>query len=206
MTISNDSRQMIDAYLEQVRKGLRGLREEDAREIVEELRSHILDRAGSGGEVTPAGVGSALAALGDPEALASGYMTDDFLARAESTRMPWMILRAAFHWATLSVKGFFVLLFCVVGYMFGGAFFLAALIKPFNPKVGLWMLGNDTYSLALGMTDYKPQGHELLGWYLIPIGCALGGGTILLTTHFALWSIRRFRQARSAARIGRGLR
>ena len=89
--------------------------------------------------------------------------------------------------------------------MFGGAFFLAALIKPFNPRVGLWVLDNDTYSLALGMTDYGPRGHELLGWYLIPIGCALGGGTILLTTHFALWSIHRFRRARAAAGMGRGL-
>jgi len=204
MTISDDSRQMIDVYLEKVRKGLRGLREEDAREIIAELRSHIVDRAGSGGEVTPVGVASALAALGNPEELASQYMTDDFLARAESTRMPWTILRGAFHWATLSVKGFLVLLVCAAGYMFGAAFFLAAMIKPFNPKVGLWMLNNDTYSLVLGLTDYRLQGHELLGWYLIPVGCALGGGTILLTTHFALWSIRRFRQARTAAGIGQG--
>jgi hypothetical protein len=71
---------------------------------------------------------------------------------------------------------------CVVGYMFGASFFLAALIKPFNPRVGLWMLDNHAYSLALGFTDYRPQGHELLGWSLIPIGLALGGGTILLTT------------------------
>ena len=205
MTISEDSRQMIDAYLESVRTGLRGLKDEDAREIIDELRSHIVDRAGSAGEVTPAGVAAALAGLGNPEELASQYMNDDLLARAESTRMPWTILRGVFHWATLSVKGFFVLLFCTVGYMFGGAFFLAALIKPFNPKVGLWMLDSDTYSLVLGMTDHRPQGRELLGWYLIPIGCALGGGTILLTTHFALWSIRRFRQARAATRIGGGL-
>lgn len=203
MTISDDSSQMIDAYLERVRKGLRGLRMEDAREIIEELRSHIVDRAGSGGEATRAGVASALAALGQPEGLASQYMTDDLLACAESTRMPWTILRGAFHWARLSVKGFLVLLVCAVGHMFGASFFLAALIKPFNPKVGLWMLNSDTYSLALGMTDYRLQGHELLGWYLIPIGCALGGGTILLTTHFALSSIRRFRQARMAAGIGR---
>ena len=205
MTISDESRRTIDAYLEKVRNGLRGLRQEDAGEIIAELQSHILDRAGAAGEVTPAGVTAALAALGNPEELASGYMTDALLARAASTRMPWTILRGAFLWATLSVKGFIVLLFCVVGYMFGGAFFLAALIKPFNPKVGLWVLDNDTYSLALGMTDYGLRGHELLGWYLIPIGCALGGGTILLTTQFALWSIRRFRRARAAAGIGRGL-
>ena len=52
------------------------------------------------------------------------------------------------------------------------------------------------------MTDKWPQGHELLGWKLIPIGLALGGGTILVTTHFALWCIRRFRQARAQQKFG----
>ena len=58
MTISDDSQQMIDAYLGRLRKQLRGMNEESAREIVEELRSHILDKAVAGANVTPAGVAS----------------------------------------------------------------------------------------------------------------------------------------------------
>jgi uncharacterized membrane protein len=196
MTISSDSQQQIAAYLQRLRKGLRNLSDEDAREIVEELRSHIVEKAAAGGEITSAGVESALAALGSPEELAGQYVTDDLLARAESSRAPWVILRGVFHWATLSVKGFLVLMVCTVGYMFGGAFLIAALAKPFNPRVGLWKIGADTYSLALGMTSARLEGHELLGWLLIPIGLSLGGGTILLTTHFGLWSIRKFREAR----------
>jgi hypothetical protein len=196
MTISSDSQQQIAAYLQRLRKGLRNLSDEDAREIVEELRSHIVEKAAAGGEITSAGVESALAALGSPEELAGQYVTDDLLARAESSRAPWVILRGVFHWATLSVKGFLVLMVCTVGYMFGGAFLIAALAKPFNPRVGLWEIGADTYSLALGMTSARLEGHELLGWLLIPIGLSLGGGTILLTTHFGLWSIRKFREAR----------
>ncbi len=186
---------MIDAYLGRLRKQLRGMSEAGAREIVEELRSHILDKAVAGGNVTPAGVASPLSTLGSPEELAGLYRTDELLARAQTARMPWTILRGVFHWATLSVRGFLVLIVSIVGYVFGVSFFLAALIKPFNPKVGLWRLDNDAYSLILGMTDHPLQGHELLGWYLIPIGCALGGGTILATTHFLLWTIRVFRQA-----------
>jgi hypothetical protein len=195
MTISSDSQQQITAYLQRLRKGLRNLRDEDVREIVEELRSHIVEKA-TAGETTSGGVESALAALGSPEELAGQYVTDDLLARAENSRAPWAILRGVFHWATLSVKGFLVLMVCTVGYMFGGACLIAALAKPFNPRVGLWMLDKNTYSLALGMTGARMQGHELLGWVLIPICLSLGGGTILLTTHFGLWSIRKFRQAR----------
>ena len=196
MTTSSDSQKQIDAYLQRLRKGLRNLRDDDAREIVEELRGHIIEKAAAGGAMTSARVESALAALGSPEELAGQYVTDDLLARAESSRAPWVILRGVFHWATLSVKGFLVLMVCTVGYMFGGAFLIAALAKPFNPRVGLWKIGADTYSLALGMTSARLEGHELLGWLLIPIGLSLGGGTILLTTHFGLWSIRKFREAR----------
>jgi hypothetical protein len=196
MTISSDSQKQINAYLQRLRKGLRNLRDEDAGEIVEELRSHIVEKATAGGEVTSTGVDSALAALGSPEELAGQYITDDLLAWAESSRAPWAILRGAFHWATLSVKGFLVLMVCAVGYALGGACLIAALVKPFNPRVGLWVVDNDTYSLALGMTGARMQGHELLGWLLIPICLSLGGGTILLTTHFGLWSIRKFREAR----------
>lgn len=204
MSIPDASQQLIDAYLLELRKSLRGLRQEDAQEIVQELRSHILDKAAIGGQVAPAGIASALEALGAPHELAGQYLSDDLLVRAQASRTPWTILHAAFHWATLSLQGCLVLLASLVGYGFGVSFFLAALIKPFNPKVGLWMLDNDIYSLALGVTDYRLRGHELLGWYLIPIGCALGGGTILLTTQFALWSIRRFRRARADWRPGQG--
>src|SRR5271169_4784376 len=111
MTMAGDAQQRIEAYLGRLRGRLRGANDEEVREIVAELRSHIIDKAAvsgeANGEITPAGVDAALAALGSPEELASQYMTDTLLARAEVSRSPLQILRSLFRWASLSVAGFF---------------------------------------------------------------------------------------------------
>lgn len=192
----------IDSYLAELRTRLRSLPEEQVVDIVEEIRSHIHDSAGASGAMTDAGIHAALNRLGPPAALAANYVTDNLLAGAQRTRMPWTILRGIFHWATLSVTGVLVFIVCVMGYLFGASFFVAALAKPFNHKVGLWLIDQNTFSLVLGMTNSIPRGHELLGWKLIPLGFALGGGTVLLTTHFAQWCIRRFRQTRAERELG----
>lgn len=196
------AQQLIDRYLVELRTHLRRLPKEQVIDIVEEIRSHIRDTASLSGVMTEASVRAALSRLGSPSVLAASYVTDSLLAQAQHSRMPWSVLRGIFRWATLSVKGFLVFSVCLIGYAFGGSFFIAALAKPLNPKTGLWLIGPDTYSLVLGMTDRGPQGHELLGWKLIPIGLALGGGTILLTTHFGLWCIRRFRESQPMAKFG----
>ena len=186
----------MDTYLAEFRRQLRSLPDEQATDIVEEIRSYIRDTAGAGGHMTEASLTAALSRLGTPSALAAGYVTDNLLARAQHNGMPWSILRAIFHWATLSVKGALVFIVCVIGYAFGASFLITSLVKPFNPRAGLWLIDDDTFSLVLGLTDLSPRGHELLGWKLIPIGLALGGGTILLTTYFAQSCIRQYRQRR----------
>jgi len=186
----------VDAYLAELRARLRSLPAEQATDIVEEIRSFIHDTAGTGDTISEASISDALNRLGPAATLAARYVTDNLLAGAQRRRVPWTILRAVFHWALLSVKGMAVFFACLVGYSIGASFFIAALVKPFNPKAGLWLIDDDTFSLVLGMTDASPRGHELLGWKLIPIGLALGGGTILLTTHLAHRWIRRYRETR----------
>ena len=115
---------------------LRGINDEDVREIVEELRFHILDKAGASGEMTAAGVEAALVALGSPEELASEkYLTDNLLARAEVSRSPVQILESLFRWASLSVAGFFVLLGSILwGTSLGSCSFCVLCLKPFHPQ------------------------------------------------------------------------
>jgi len=70
MNTTGEAQKKIEAYLGRLRGKLRGMNDGETREIVEELRSHIVDRASAGGEVTAGGVDAALAALGSPEELA----------------------------------------------------------------------------------------------------------------------------------------
>ena len=172
MTMAGDAQQRVEAYLGTLRQLLRGMNAEDAREIVEELRSHLMDRVAASGEATNAGVDAALAALGSPEELAKEYMTQNLLARAEASRSPVRILESLFRWASLSAAGFFVLVGSVMGYFLGTVFILVAALKPFHPQTaGLWLLRDSTcdpeISLRLGFGSVPgapPEGASLTAW------------------------------------------
>jgi hypothetical protein len=195
---SHDSR-MMEAYLERLRGALGGVNESEVREIVEELRSHILEKA------TDGDVDAVLAALGSPEQLAGRYLTDSLLARAEVSRSPVLLLRNLFRWASLSLAGSFVLLGSVVGYFTGGVFLLVALCKPFHPKnAGLWTYrdsaGDLGFSFRLGYGNAPGVGADLLGWWIVPVGLLVGCGLVMLTTHSALWCVRIYRKSQALPR------
>jgi hypothetical protein len=194
-----DAQQKIESYLARLRQHLRGLHAEDAREIVEELRSHITDKAAASGEITPAGVDAALALLGAPEELASQYTTNDLFTRAEVSRSPLRILESLFRWASLSIAGFLVLLTAIVGYFLGGALMWCAVLKLIHPQTaGLWVFshGDDIeISLRLGFGSPPVGGRDVLGWWIVPLGLVVGCGLVLLTTHLALWCTRQYRKS-----------
>ncbi len=198
------SGQMIDMrvekYLSTVQKGLAGLRPKEAADIVEELRSHILDKAALQGEASSGAIDNVLEALGNPEELAAEYMADDLLERAASGFSPLLLFQGLLRWAGLSVAGVFVLFGCTVGYFVGFCLMLCAFLKPLHPhSAGLWRLAeqSNSYSLRLGFGAVPPGGKELLGWWMVPVGLLLGGGLCLLTTQIAFWCVQQFRRSRT---------
>src|SRR6202451_2023166 len=111
MTIPDHAKQKIEFYLAKLRAQLRGFNDQQAAEIVAELRSHIKHKLALAAQPdTPAQVDTILAVLGTPEELANQYITDNLLARVEVSRSPLRILDSLFRWASLSVAGFFVLI------------------------------------------------------------------------------------------------
>jgi hypothetical protein len=197
-TITDDAQQRIEAYLAKLRGRLRGFGDAEVREVVDELRSHITDKFAMSGQVTPATVDAALAALGTSEELASQYITDNLLARAEISRSPRQILKSLFRWASLSVAGFCVLLGSLTGSFLGIVFMLCALLKPFHPRTaGLWIIPDGArdseISVRLGFGSI-PAGRELLGWWIVPLGLIVGCGLVMITTRFAVCCARRYRR------------
>jgi hypothetical protein len=202
MATASDPDLKIEAYLHRVRRRLRGLSGDDAREILAELRSHIVDKASADGRVSATTVDAALAVLGNPEELAEEYLTDEMLARAEASRSPFRILGSLFRWASLSAAGFVVLLGSVVGYFFGALFMLVAVLKPLHPDTGgLWILpdasGALNLSLHLGFGHQPDAGREILGWWIVPVGLVTGCALLIGTTRVALWCTRQYRRSRA---------
>jgi len=199
MTMTDEPQQKIEAYVNRLRGRLRGMNAETAREIVEEMHSHIVDKVAMTGGTT-ADVDAVLAALGTPEELASQYRVDDLLSQAESSRSPVRILHSLFRWASLSFAGFFVLLGSLFGYFLGIVFIGCAVLKPFHPRTtGLWVSSSGGHNIATllhGSGGLQPGARELLGWWIVPIGLVVGCGLIVLTTQFAVWCVRLYRLSR----------
>lgn len=205
MNVAGEAQQRIERYLRDVRQRLRGLREEQLADITGELRSHILESASHGGEVTIEGANAALEALGSAEELAHEYAKDEVLARAEISRTPWRLLDSLFGWATMSLAGFVVLMVTISGYFLGIVFLLVAALKPFHPATaGLWALrdraGDFELSIRMGFGVAPSSGHELLGWWIIPLGMVAGCGLVVGTTRFALWCVRIYRRSQGLRR------
>jgi len=185
----------LERYLEELRGRLRPLPAAEVAEIVEELRSHVRDSSPSG--ATDDGeVAAALERLGSAEELASLYVRDRLFDGARHSRSPFVLAEGMFRWATLSMAGFFAFLGLLAGYVVSLSFFIAALHDPIAPdRVGLWRLG-DSLSLHLGFGSpgSVPQGEELLGFWIIPIGLLAGGMCAWLTHSIARWCVRSLRR------------
>ncbi len=189
--------QMLEEYLARVRVGLRGLPAEEITEIVQELRSHVLDRTAADGPLSTEAVRAAVLSLGGAEHLARQYQTEKLFARTHATRSPSLLLQSLFRWATLSVWGFFVCLGSFAAYFLAGSLLLATVMKFLRPhRVGLWLLPGEPgqLSLRMGFGSLPASGQEVLGWWLVPVGLLVAAGLVLVTFHIDLWTLQMFRQ------------
>ncbi|MGC2617583.1 MAG: DUF1700 domain-containing protein [Acidobacteriaceae bacterium] len=200
MTLTATSQKTVAAYLATLRKQLRELRDEDARDIVEEIRAHILDKTSS--DASPESVDATLAALGTPQQLAVRYRTDELLQRAQLGRSPAMVFRSILRWATLSLVGLVVLILSGIGYCVGGVLAVIGLLKLFFPRqagLNIDYQNGHFLSAGFGAGSGPHTGHDPIGLWLIPICLVLGGGILFITYQFGSWSLRRLWHPRPVA-------
>jgi hypothetical protein len=198
MTLPAASQKAIDAYLAALRKQLRELLDEDSRDIVDEIRAHILDKTSA--EAEPKDVAATLAALGTPQELAGRYRTDELLERARLSRSPTLVLRRILRWVMLTLIGLIVFLVSGLGYCVGGVLVVIALLKALFPRqagLNIDYVPNQSFSAGFGAGSAPPPGHDPIGLWLIPICLLLGGGILFLTFRFSVWSIRKLRRPKA---------
>jgi hypothetical protein len=198
MTISAESQKTVDAYLTSLRKQLRELMDEDVNDIVAEIRAHILDK--TSGEGPSDNVSATLAALGAPEELAGRYRTEELLKKAQMSRSPAYMMRSLLRWGGLSLVGVLVFAISVAGFLVGGGLSILGVLKVINPSTtGLYgQFSTNTWSLSFNSGGPPAPGvHELLGWWLLPVGLVLGPVLFYCTFRFDLWSLRKFWRPRA---------
>lgn len=187
---SRQAQDQVDTYLAALRKQLAGLPADDVEEILRELRGHIAERGAeseTGRDTTS--VAQILRQLGNPEQIGSLYRADALVAHARETFSPALIIRTTIRWAGKTVAGCMAFLVGLIGYSIGVGLIICAALKPFLPNdIGLWLNSSDGF--VLGVEVPRPQGHELLGWWIIPYGLGVGVAFILGTTVFLRWMLR----------------
>jgi len=184
----------LETYLAQVQRNLGGLPKGETDEIVAELRSHVLDKVE--GQASPQRVEAAIAALGSPREVARINLTERVAVELEADRSPLTVLRGVARLARLSLYGAFAGLISFTGYALAASLLVTAAVKPFwREHAGLWRVPDpdDTWSFSLGVNS-APNGQELLGWWIIPIGVAMGALLGWLTWRFGIFSVAHMRR------------
>ncbi len=187
MSQSDVLQKRIDSYLAELRRCLGELPPEEVHDILQEIRGHILERAEASGDLTEERLVAILKALGRPEQIAPLYQVDSVVAKARVSLSPRLVMRGIQRWSSVSAWGFVLFVLGVVGYATGFSLMLSAVAKIFSPdKIGAWIHGG---SFSIGTTT-DPAARDVLGWWLVPVGLAVGVLVVFGTTRLLRWTLR----------------
>jgi uncharacterized membrane protein len=180
----------VEDYLKELRLALSPLGGAERDEIVAEVRTHFADRIAQGR-------GELLAEFPSAESYAAAFVAERSLVAALVEGTPWALSRAlwvgrvqrAFSLAAAVPLGLVQL--CAITLVILGA------LKPVVfDHIGLW---RGPRGLAVLGYASDPEGHEILGWWGIPV-FILGGALLFVLAHRAQVALarRRLRRIRTA--------
>lgn len=173
---SDSVAQIVDRYLETLRKHCTRVPSAEADEFVGEIRSHIMDRMSTEDDnPTTETLEAILNRVGDPRELAARLVAQTEMRRAARSMSPWTILRGILRFAMKGIAG--AVSFVITAAVYGCAAVCALVIvlKPVLPhRIGLWL--GPAHMLTLGYWDGKIVNSQLYGISLRhdPVGFVIG--------------------------------
>ncbi len=201
MILSEAGESRIRGYLYVLERSLAvGLPHDVAQDAVREIESHVRERVAAESSSDERGALEAiLSELGPPLRVAQAYSAERTIDEAVVTGRVVPILRAVWHVALTSIRGFFAALGLLVGYMIGLGFLAIAFLKPIFPhNVGLWR-GPFGVLTSFG-ARFPAPGEPSGGYWVILVGVVLGFACLVVThrgaRRFLGW-IRRRRYTRA---------
>lgn len=175
--------QQIESYLNSLRIALGSVAPGQRDEIVREIAAHIRDSS----EQPGTSIETVLMRLGPADKLAREYRDNLLIRRASRSFSPVLLLQAALRLATRGVSGVFVFFIAVFGYLNGAGSLVIAVSKCLVPgHTGVWIENGNLVSAGAFIYSPPPGAHEVLGYWIIPLGLTLGSLLLIATT----WIIR----------------
>ncbi len=175
---------LLADYARRLRWALASLPEADRNGIVDEMRSHVLDRTDAGMSIE-----ASLGALGGPEDYARAFCESYAVAAALSSRRTPHLVSALVQGAARNLAaagaGFVILL----AWSLAALVVFVAILKIDDPAhVGLW-LGDRFF--FLGIIDDPSAGRELLGPWIAPFALVCVVLSWIATRSLAAWALKR---------------
>lgn len=153
-----------ERFLRELGSYLSSLPGNERQEIVEEIRSHLQERAAQGAS-------DLLAGFGNPETYAAAFIQEHALAGAIARGTSWAVGRALLAGARRASWLYLVVVLGVV-HVYGVVLLGLGVMKPFFPRnVGLFA-GNGRFTFGMLFGSDVPN--ELLGWWGVPVFVAMG--------------------------------
>ncbi len=178
-----------EQFLKELRRGLGAMAPDEREDVVQELRSHLLERQAQGRTDLLAGFESA-------QDLAASFVAENALRGALAVGTPWAFGRALLVAARDSLLALFLLFPLLLTQIVAFFCVLTAVLKAFSPAdFGLWM-GNGSFYVG----RRSELAHEVLGNWGVPVlllaGLLLFWGSNRALRALASWRLRSYRSLR----------
>lgn len=203
MTLGEAGEARVRGYLYLLMQSLRSFLPTDvAKDAVKEVETHIRERVEQmdNEDDERMALERLLENLGSPLKLAQIYAAEMTIEEAVTTGRASSVVRALWHGAGTTVRGFFMALGLLVGYMMGVSFLVVAVLKPVFPEnVGLVMV--DGFPRGFGAMFPVPAGGEVVGGYsIIPLSILIGLSILVGTHKLARKGIMKLKERRESWR------